>query len=269
MIAAIDDQPALKAVRADSWSRRDLFLSLKLTSTSRAAGMTLCANAGLLDLRDACVRGTWGALVPSFIVFTLCLLAFHPPLPAPMRRIVDFVKSPFQPFLTLEEAELLLDSIAEVPSKSRHVAPWRPLLVGFGLAESVAWIGVAAFSFATNAAVWQGVRELLISLTWMYTVGRAIVHLSATPPYDLFMLYIVYLCAGTLQIVGYLFQYSVSGASLPGGLTLFGMCADIGASLTLVSVVLTMPLNVPSSRINPADIVRFFLPFLGCCSPIT
>ncbi|KAJ6562715.1 multidrug resistance-associated ABC transporter [Mycena vulgaris] len=221
--------------------------------------MPFCPDAGLLDLRDACIRGTWAALVPTILVFTFCAVQFHPPLPEPIRSAVAAVKAPFKQFLTLREAEGLLHpglgSIEDDDTKAaRGIAVWRPLLALVGLAQSVAWVAVAAFSFTTDAPVWTGVSELLVSGTWMYTAVRAVAHRSATPPYDLFTLYFVYFVTGVIHFAGYVFEYCVDDTPLPGRAALLGMCANVGGTLVVLLAVLQMPLNVPSSRTDVAQI---------------
>ncbi|KAJ6577612.1 multidrug resistance-associated ABC transporter [Mycena capillaripes] len=220
--------------------------------------MPPCPNAGLLDLRDACVRSTWATVVPTFLVLAFCAVKFHPPLPAPIRRLVRAAKAPFEQFLTLREAEGLLlpgtDGIEVEDAAQYDIPVWRPLLAVIGVGQCVAWIGIAAFSFATEARVWPGISEMLVSGTWMYTAVRAAIHLSATPPYDLFALYLVYFVTGIIQVAGYLFEYSVDGIPLPSRLVLAGMGVNVAITSIVLLAVLTMPLNVPSSRTDVAQI---------------
>ncbi|KAJ7161745.1 P-loop containing nucleoside triphosphate hydrolase protein [Mycena filopes] len=100
-------------------------------------------------------------------------------------RLVRTVKAPSKQFLTLREAEgLLLGTSEGIEEEDLDVARynipvWRPLLAVFGLAQCVAWAGVAAFSFAVVPRLWQGTSELLVSGTWPYTAARAATHLTA------------------------------------------------------------------------------------------
>lgn len=174
-------------------------------------------------------------------------------------------RAPFKQFLTLREAEgLLIPGMEgiEVEQVVRYDIPvWRPLLAVIGVVQCIAWVGLSAFSFATEERVWMGISELLVSATWMYTVVRAATHLTATPPYDLFTLYLVYFVTGFIQFAGYLFEYSVDGIPLPGWPVLVGMCVNVASTLVVLLAVLTMPLNVPSGRTDVAQIVRFPLVF--------
>ncbi|KAJ7091060.1 multidrug resistance-associated ABC transporter [Mycena epipterygia] len=213
--------------------------------------MTLCPVAQLLDLRSACVRSTWAALLPTFLVLALCAVQFHPPLPAPIRRLVAAVKAPFKQFLTLREAEALLAPGLEYAEEDKDVPVWRPVLALIGVAQCVAWVGVAAFALATSGPVWQ---PLLLSATWLYTAARAATHRTATPPYGLFALYLVYVVSGLLLLAGYVYEHSVGEAPLPTWSVLLGLCANVAGAGVVLLAVLRMPLNVPSARTDVGQI---------------
>ncbi|KAJ7679731.1 multidrug resistance-associated ABC transporter [Mycena rosella] len=218
--------------------------------------MPFCPDGGLLDLRDACIRDTWASLVPTVFVLAFCAVQFHPPLPDPMRRLVAAVKVPFKQFLTLREAEgLLAPGLETIEDEDASGVPvWRPVLALVGVAQCVAWVGIAAFSFATDSPPWQGISELLVSATWMYTAVRAVTLRTATPPYDLFALYAVYLTTGAIQLAGHVFEHYVANTPLPGRIALAGMCANVGAALVVLLSVLQMPLNVPGTRTDVVQI---------------
>jgi hypothetical protein len=222
--------------------------------------MLLCRATSLLDLGDACVRDTWAALVPTLLVLAFCAVKFHPPFPPAIRRLVHATKAPFKEFLTLREAEGLLvagSGDVVVCDVARYNVPvWRPLLVVIGLAQSVAWVSIAAFSLVIEAPLWQALSKLLLSTTWMYTVVRAATHVTATPPYDLFVLYLVYFVTGVVELSAYVFEYNVAGVPLPGRAVLWGLSANIAATLLLLLAVLRMPLGVPSGRTDVSQIVR-------------
>ncbi|KAJ7789591.1 ABC transporter type 1, transmembrane domain-containing protein [Mycena olivaceomarginata] len=188
--------------------------------------MLLCRATSLLDLGDVCVRDTWAALVPTLLVLAFCAVKFHPPFPPAIRRLVHATKAPFKEFLTLREAEGLLVTGSQdvvVRDVARYNVPvWRPLLVVIGLAQSA-------------------LSKLLLSTTWMYTVVRAATHVTATPPYDLFL-------------SAYVFEYNVAGVPLPGRAVLWGLSANIAATLLLLLAVLRMPLGVPSGRTDVSQI---------------
>ncbi|KAJ6468022.1 hypothetical protein C8R47DRAFT_1325922 [Mycena vitilis] len=213
--------------------------------------MPLCPAAGPFDLADACVRATWAALIPTILVLAFCAVQFHPPLP----RLVRTAQAPFAQFLTLEEAEgLLAGEEAEAVDRAQSKGTRGTLLVLIGVAQCVVWIGIAAFLCATQTQAWPGVSALLVSGSWLYTALRAATHRTATPPYDLFALYVVHCVAGLVQLAGHGFEYSVAGVPLPGRGVLLGMALDLGSTLAGLLAVLRMPLNVPSSRVDVSQI---------------
>ncbi|KAF7340568.1 ABC bile acid [Mycena sanguinolenta] len=218
--------------------------------------MTVCGYTGLLDVRDACVRRTWSALFPTVLVLAFCAIKFHPPLPAPITRLVRAVQAPFKEFLTLPEAEGFLSAdVDAVEDVSRYNIPvWRPVLVLIGAAQCVAWTGVAAFDIITDNPLWAAFCAFFLSWTWLYTAVRAGTHRTATPPYDLFALYIVYFVAAVVELAGHLFEWSVDGVPLPGTAVLFGVLLNVASTLGVLLAVLSMPLNVPSGRTPVADI---------------
>ncbi|KAJ6452441.1 hypothetical protein C8R45DRAFT_1040659 [Mycena sanguinolenta] len=212
--------------------------------------------ADLLDVRDACVRRTWSAVLPTVLVLAFCAIKFHPPLPAPITRLYRTVQAPFKQFLTLREAEGLLSADADAAEDvSRYNIPvWRPVLVLIGAAQCFAWTGVAAFDLVTDTSLWAAFCAFFLSWTWLYTATRAATHRAATPPYDLFALYLVYFVAATVELAGHLFEWSVDGVPLPGTAVLFGVLLNVASTLSVLLAVLSMPLNVPSGRTPVADI---------------
>jgi hypothetical protein len=227
--------------------------------------MALCPDSGLFDLSDACVRSTWAALVPAGFVLGLLGIKFHPPLPGPIARVLRSAQAPFAQFLGLREAEgLVLPGIPDIAggdASAYSIPVWRPLLAVIGIAQTVGWVGVAAFSFAIAPRAWVGICALLLGASWLYTAVRAATHMSATPPYDLFVLYIVYTVTGLVQLGGYLFEYSVGGTHFPGPVVVSGLCANVASATLALLTVLTMPLNVPSCHTDAAQIVRLRILF--------
>ncbi|KAJ7881539.1 hypothetical protein B0H14DRAFT_3760425 [Mycena olivaceomarginata] len=189
--------------------------------------MLLCRATSLLDLGDA-------ALVPTFLVLAFCAVKFHPPFPLAIRRLVHATKAPFKEFLTLREAEGLLVTGSQdvvVRDVARYNVPvWRPLLVVIGLAQSVTWISIAACPLVIEAPLWQALSKLLSSTTWMYTVVRAATHVTATPPYDLFVLYLVYFVTGR-RALGLCVRIQRHRRSTPGPRRALGtVCKHRGAA---------------------------------------
>ncbi|KAJ7054740.1 hypothetical protein C8F01DRAFT_1374331 [Mycena amicta] len=221
--------------------------------------MKFCADSNAFDLADACVRGSWAAVVPTLLVLTLVATHFPLPLPHCIRRPLDVLKAQFTQFLPLHEAEglALTDkepfAEAEVEVEAR-VPLWTFLFSLIGLFECLAWLTGGSFLLITGHSLWEAAQRFLVAATWIYTVVRRISRPTATPPYDMLALYVVHLAGGILQLGGYIFQHSVYGASLPSTWTLVALSLNLGALFVLLAVVFQMPLALPSHLVKKEDI---------------
>ena len=95
---------------------------------------------------------------------------------------------------------------------------------------------------------------ILIALVWLYTVIRPIARPTATPPYDMFTIYLLFLGSSILQTGALLYDHTSSpiSASLHHSRPLLILVAVIG----LLYLVLSMPLAAPNNLISPSEIVR-------------
>lgn len=225
----------------------------------------LCESS-VFDLTSSCVRDSWSALVPTAFILLVCLTAT--PLPTTARRILRVVKRPFQNFLTLPEAEALLadDSPPDSLTESSSSPPlWRTLLLSLvALSETLAWLIVGSYRFAVQPQnVWDGLRPFCIAISWLYATCRPVANPTATPPYDLFVLYILRLVFDTLIFGGILYDRTVYEIPLPGPWAIVAHVLNLTAICTLLLVVLSMPLAVPSPAVKPEEIVRIILLILS------
>ncbi|KAJ7057932.1 hypothetical protein C8F01DRAFT_1255822 [Mycena amicta] len=223
--------------------------------------MKLCGGADAFDLGDACVRGSWAAVAPSALLLAIFASRIHLPLPKPIRRPLDVLKSQFTPYLPLHEAEGLALSddklVAEEPEVevTASVTIWRTFVFAvIGLVECLAWLAGGSFLLITGDSLWNAAQRFLVASTWLYTVVRPISRPTATPPYDMFTLYGIYLVGGILQLGGYLFQYSAYGVPLPGTITLVALSLNSVAIVGLLTVIFGMPLGLPSHLVKKGDI---------------
>jgi hypothetical protein len=219
--------------------------------------MKLCGESDAFDLTNPCVRGSWAALAPSVLVLAIGLSFVRPPLP---KRVVDAVKSPFTQYLSLHEAEgLALADEQNVPEAELNVESkvplWRTVVFVFiGLLECFAWLGDGSFLLITGHPLWEAIQRFLVGATWIYTAARPILRPTATPPFDMLMLYMLHIGGGILQLGGYLFQHNTSGAPLPSTLVLVGLSLNLAALVGLVTVIMGMPLALPSHLVKKEDI---------------
>jgi hypothetical protein len=240
----------------------------------------LCADAGPIDFHDSCIRSSWSALLPAALVFFICLSSIRFPLPNQLTRFFAVLKSPFQSYLNLHEAEALdfngaagdhdkvtndigADTEIEVPDT---VPLWRTVVFAFvGLVEALSWLSYGSYnlvdqlsnSTVNNSEVWgPTISPFLIAGSWVYTVVRPVIKPTATPPYDLVAVYCLQLVAGVLLLGGVLFEYEISAGSAPL-LVVLALSANIGAVVVLLFVVGSMPMGIPSTRVKKEDIVSF------------
>ncbi|TFK37596.1 multidrug resistance-associated ABC transporter [Crucibulum laeve] len=228
--------------------------------------LVLCSDYGPLDFQSSCVRATWGAVLPAAFVFVICFYSI--PIPGPARKLSRKIKTPFLPFLTLHEAEaldlyaasgdkVLGDEDAGAAVDVPNVVPlWRTVVFVFaGLFETLYWIASGSYVLYSDPTdLWPAIRAYLLAVTWLYTVIRPIAYPTATPPYDLFSIYLVLLSTAILQFGGALFDHNVSGFPLPPTTIVVALSANIGIISGLLFVVLGMPLAIPSSHVKREEI---------------
>ncbi|KAF8153792.1 multidrug resistance-associated ABC transporter [Crassisporium funariophilum] len=228
--------------------------------------MGLCGDYGPFDFRDSCIRASWGAFLPAGLVFALCF--FSIPVPRRARRIFKVLSAPFKSYLTLYEAEALNvdyatgdkavdDDATETLVQAPHLVPlWRTVVFVFvGMVECFCWVANGSYGlYEGRTGVARAMLPFLVALAWFYTVVRPIARPTATPPYDMFSLYLVLLSVGILQLGGAMFDHGVSGMPLPSTLSLVALSVNLFAISVLLLVVVGMPLALPSSRINEKEI---------------
>jgi hypothetical protein len=222
-----------------------------------------------LDL--ACARSFWGALVPAAFVFLLSVVTI--PLPTWLSNLIRPIKEPFSPFLTLQEAEALdaaafaetkvalgeggqgeADSVAE-HVESRHF--WKSLLLSwFALIETLVWLGIASFTIIQDEGNPVYVASaFVLALTWLFATMRPIVRPKLTPPYDLFTLYLIYTVFEIVSLGTFAHDHHAYGTPLPSSLIFTAHILNLCVLFILVAIVLSMPISVPSSRVEKAKIV--------------
>ncbi|KAJ7725660.1 hypothetical protein DFH07DRAFT_1002530 [Mycena maculata] len=215
----------------------------------------LCGDSGPFDVGNACVRGSWAAMGPSILVFAICLSFLPPPpLPTAVRKVVDAIKSPFKPYLSLHDAEGLVladekrTSEEEVALEVKNTVPlWRTLVFVFvGLVECLAWLADGSFLLITGHPRWEAIQRFLVASTWLYATARPIFRPTATPPYDMFTIYMAHIAGGILQL---------GGVPVPAQCFRRASARYPGVALVgLVAVIMGMPLALPSHLVNKADI---------------
>lgn len=207
--------------------------------------MAICDGAALTPLPGSCIRGYWASAIPfGFLI-----------LVPPLRVLAKHLRP--KSYLTLEEAEALIPAEDDVGEDAAAAAPlWRTLLLStVSLLQCSAWIAAATYTIAVSPAdIWNGVSHFLMATTWLYAGLRPIVKPLISFPYDLLVLFCLHLTCSTVVFVGYLYDSYVLAASLEA-FTVAGNVLNIVAITVVLTVVMNMPLAVPSKRIRKEDIV--------------
>ncbi|KAF9025817.1 multidrug resistance-associated ABC transporter [Hymenopellis radicata] len=215
--------------------------------------MNLCNGSGALDFHDTCVRGTWATIPATVLVAVFCLFSLPIKVPDVIRQTTKL----FRTFLSLHEAEALDIKDEQETLEILVVVPvWRTVVFALlGLVEALCWVGDGSYrAVAASYDVWGIMRAFLIAATWLYTVVRPVVAPAATPQYDVFVVYIMHLVGGILLLGGALYDTIVFGFPLPHGIILVGLYANPIITIILLAVVMSIPIDVPSSRVKPVDI---------------
>lgn len=216
----------------------------------------LCPSAsGPFDFGDRCIRETWAYLFPTGIVFFLCLFSLPFSLPPRVRRVLGL--DALQPFLTLEEAEVLSSDVhaldrdgesATVPKPSL----WRTvMLTSISLLEGTAWFGLGMYYRVIGDPIEaSSILPPLLGLSWIYAVLRSSLRPSVTVPYDLLILFVVHVVMGLWVIGALVYAQYVLDEALPGIGWMMGIGACMAGVVVQLAIVINMPMAVPDSRIK-------------------
>ncbi|KAI0041568.1 hypothetical protein FA95DRAFT_1565261 [Auriscalpium vulgare] len=237
--------------------------------------MPVCPGGRIDDLESACVRVFWSTALPGVFVFFLCVASI--PLPTWLSKFIRPVTKPFRTYLTLTEAEAL-DASAEAgetvlldedtpPPKvalSRDAVPvlWKTLVLAWiALLETLVWLAVGSFYLIQggNQPIFY-LSPFITALAWLYATVRPVLHPKPTPSYDLFSLYTVLLVVEALSIGGIVYDKGVQGIPLPPTAVFAAHVVNFTALVILIATVFSMPINIPSERVDKAEIGKSVSP---------
>ncbi|KAI0672201.1 multidrug resistance-associated ABC transporter [Trametes maxima] len=200
-------------------------------------------------------REFWAAILP-FVFVLLILLS----LTSPIRSVLRAAGCLLPRVLTLPEAEALL--AGEDASTEAEVDPapeiplWRTLVLSaVSLSECLLWAACGCYTLIVHSPeAAAGVLDLLIAVTWLYAALRPIVRPTATAAYDLLVLFGLHLALSIIVAAGWIYDQYVYGTALPQLPVVVLYLAHLLAVLSLFVVVMSMPLDLPSSRVKKEDI---------------
>ncbi|KAF8554053.1 hypothetical protein OG21DRAFT_1497299 [Imleria badia] len=221
-------------------------------------GSQLCGGSSPLDLSDPCVRASWAAFAPAVFVAALCLFAIPLPLTVFARKFGRALKSPWDQFLTLREAEAL-DADEPIPDdtvSNTAVPLWRTVALAFvALVQALIWLSAGAYILVTHELdTWTGVCALLVGSSWVYGVCKPVFWPKPTAHFDLFTLYLVHLVFGVIVLGGIVYDNRVLHVPLEPRIRFACLIFNLVAVLLELALVSTMPMDLPSSRVNKEDI---------------
>ena len=221
------------------------------------------------DFDDPCVRSVWEAVIPaSFVLIRLVTLAVpkrlsnHPVWilisqlkdSSQINQRLAFIKIPFTTFLSLKDAEAYQPG-EHSDETAESVPLWRSLsLSSIALLETVAWTTVGGYSLiVTNDPVWKVWTPFTIAFSWLYASIRPLVRRRHTPPYDLFILYLLHLTSAALNIGAMLYDRAL-GRPRPSQFLTATTMLDLAAIIIALGLVLRMPVAQPSTHVDKSEI---------------
>lgn len=228
----------------------------------------VCEGQDALDLTSVCVRSVWAVSSPFIltVLITFAVLLSKLPFPASFKSFIEHLTRPFKDFLTLEEAEAIIGGQStqargltrgnEIHGRiSRHAI----VVSSMSLIAGGMWLGLGSSRLVKLPKSWFAWSCIVTAIPWIYSALHPIVRPTATPPYDLFWLFVVKLAASALYLGGILYDSYVFGRPFPATFESAILLLDSFTILVVIGVILTLPLNVPSPSVDKKTIVGLHL----------
>lgn len=222
--------------------------------------MTVCNGTIIDTLSDACVRGFWSAVIPTALI-ALVLLTIVPPV----NSLLSLASKSFGDFLPLQEAEAFAVEEECVEAEQDLKAPRQWPLASVSLMQTLLWVSAGCYSLVDPEDTWSALPDFFIAVTWFYATLRPIVWPTATAPADLLSLFSLHLVFALLIFFGHVYDLHVHDVPLPTPLRFTVYIINLLAVAGLLTLVLNMPLAVPSKRVNKEEIVSCALYALSYC----
>jgi hypothetical protein len=195
-------------------------------------------------------------------------LAYLLPSPPTNLKLVRRFKRSWTPFLTLEDARHLLatatapqegDDADDQPSllriKEREALLRRKMamrltvpIAVLSLLETIYWMGIFAYDLLLGDLLSTLIAGCQL-VAWGYAFVRPLLHPTATPPYDIFILLLIQLGTASLGLFGNAYDWYAEGIPWPGVGTILRELVDVAVILGLLLVILSTPVE----PIDPRD----------------
>jgi len=212
-------------------------------------------------VNDPCVRAYWAALTPSAVL--LVTLALHSPLRH--TKLFKAISNVLTDFLSLEEAVAIENNLQLTELVLPPVPLWRTLSLAIpALLETIAWLALSSyrlvvFDFNKSHATYELWAPFLVAISWFYASLKPVMRPSPTPPYDLFVLYLVHAFTALLSVGSALYRQYIYGEIVSNAYVLATTIHFIILG-GLLAIVFSMPLGVPTARVDKEEIGKTISP---------
>lgn len=197
--------------------------------------------------------------LPAAVVAVTAFFAVIP-IPRPFKPILQTLKSPVQPFITVAEAEALLvpDGKGEPARVPKTTSLWfNGALALVALLETLLWIVIGSYLCVVDEVdAPSSVVPFLIAVSWLYACASSIFKPTATAPYTLLVLYLSRIAVDSVVLGGVVYDNYVYGVPVPNTLYTVALSASLAGAVVSLIVVMGMPVGIPTANVNPAEIVR-------------
>ena len=231
------------------------------------------------------------ALIPLPRALTRPFAVFHTFLPLKEAEAYDADESLTNPVVIPDR------SVTESSHSNGHDEPDEPLngvklgrlddeprpplwvaitLSSISVVQIVVWTAIGTYKFATLSldkgwgwdsaswsSIWDAIRPLIISTTWIFAAVKPMVKPTITAPFDLFVLYVAHFLGAVLTIGRIIFDHQIYGVPLPPTLFVAAYILNLVAIVFLILIVLSRPVGVPSRKIDKSEIVRVIVMILS------
>ncbi|KAG8838602.1 hypothetical protein FRC18_003860 [Serendipita sp. 400] len=225
----------------------------------------VCGQHKLSELKVSCVRYVWRGLLPAMFLLVLGALYLMPSLPSKFKLTRRF-KRTFTPFLTLDDAQLLLKGSGvpnstpasrEAEARKKRLATLRLTLPisTLSLMEILTWTILFAYYLSIGQFLTAWISSLLV-ISWTYTFLRPLIYSTVTVPIDILALLCIHLVTGSLGFLGHAYDKYGYNRPWPNAWVITGEIIDLLVIIFLIVVNLNTPAEtVPEGSVaSPEDL---------------
>lgn len=165
----------------------------------------------------------------------------------------------------MEEAVAIENNIRVAELVLPPVPLWRTLSLAIpALLETIAWLALSSYSLVVfnideSYLAYDIWAPFLVAISWLYASLKPIMRPSSTPPYDLFILYLVHVSTAFLSVGATIYGKYVYGEST-SYVYVLGITTHFVVLGGLLAIVFSMPLGVPTTQVDKKEIGKGISP---------